>query len=172
MRRRGGVGGGWEVKGEGRERGNRHEGRERGWAGGSVDKASPSPQPKAFLVNHSSVLPHHPLDTHTLYTPHPLHPPYLHAHRLQQLSQVLCERESELDKLHEQLQGEVAAASSKAAAQQAELAGERSLLAKQGASLEAERQNFKAWMAERKEELAQQHKVGGLVGWLCMCICI
>lgn len=81
--------------------------------------------------------------------------------RLHQLSSQLSARESELDKLHEQLQQEVAAAAHKAAAQQAELSGERSLLSKQCASLDQERETFKAWLAERKEELARQHKVGG-----------
>jgi len=77
------------------------------------------------------------------------------------LSSQLSAREAELDKLHEQLQQEVAAAAHKAAAQQAELSGERSLLSKQCASLDQERETFKAWLAERKEELARQHKVCG-----------
>lgn len=84
--------------------------------------------------------------------------------RLQQLSGHLSERETELDKLHEQLQAEVSAAAAKAAAQEAELAGERGLMAKQSAALDKEREEFKAWCAERKQEMARQHKVG----WSCL----
>lgn len=80
--------------------------------------------------------------------------------RLQQLSNHLAERETELDKLHEQLQAEVSAAAAKAATQEAELAGERGLMAKQSAALDKEREDFKAWCAERKQEMARQHKVG------------
>jgi hypothetical protein len=80
--------------------------------------------------------------------------------RLHQLSAQLVEREAELDKLHEQLQTEVAAANAKAAAQQSEMAGERGLLTKQAAAIDVEREDFKAWCAERKEEMTRQHKVG------------
>lgn len=80
--------------------------------------------------------------------------------RLHQLSAHLSGRESELEKLQEQLQAEVGAASAKAAAQQAEIAGERQLLSKQAAALDSERESFKAWAAERKQEMAEQHKVG------------
>jgi hypothetical protein len=54
----------------------------------------------------------------------------------------------------------VGAASAKAAAQQGEIAGERQLLSKQAAALDTEREDFKAWAAERKQEMAEQHKVG------------
>ena len=80
-------------------------------------------------------------------------------HRLCQLSSRLQAREAELDKLGDQLQAEVAAAAHKAAGQAAELSGERALLAKQSAALDQEREAFKTWVAERKEELARQHKV-------------
>lgn len=80
---------------------------------------------------------------------------------MQQLSVHLAEREVELEKLHEQLQAEVSSAAAKAAAQQAEMAGERGLLAKQAAALDTEREDFKAWCAERKQEMARHHKVRG-----------
>lgn len=69
------------------------------------------------------------------------------------------EREAEFDKLREQLQCEVAAASARAAAQQSELAGERELLAKQAAAIDSERESCRAWMDERKSEMAKQHQV-------------
>ena len=80
-------------------------------------------------------------------------------HRLQQFSSELGEREAELQKLHDQLQAEVAAANAKAAAQQSEMAAERGLLTKQAAAIDLEREDFKAWCAERKGEMARQHKV-------------
>jgi uncharacterized protein YPO0396 len=87
---------------------------------------------------------------------------------LQQLSGHLADREAELDKLHEQLQAEVSAAAAKAAAQQSEMAGERGLLAKQAAALDTEREDFKAWCAERKQEMARQHKVSNAGQTFCL----
>lgn len=94
-----------------------------------------------------------------------------HPRRLRQQALQLAARESELDKLRDQLQAEVNAAAQKAAAQQAELAGERGLLAKQSAALDQERESFRAWVAERKEELGRSAKVGTWKGTEeCVCL--
>lgn len=71
----------------------------------------------------------------------------------------MAAREREIAQLREQLQLEIKAEAQHAAGQAAELAGERMALQKQAAVLEQEKEEFKRWRQESKEELHKQLKV-------------
>lgn len=75
------------------------------------------------------------------------------------IEQQLTAREREISQLREELQREIQAEAQHAAGQAAELAGERTALQKQAAALEQEREEFRKWKQETKEELTKQLKV-------------
>lgn len=79
--------------------------------------------------------------------------------RLQTVETELAAREREILQLREQLQREIQSEAQHAAGQAAELAGERAALQKQTTALEQEKDEYRKWKQETKDELQKQLKV-------------